>query len=219
MMKHFLLMITCTIIALALTACGQSGAALPNVEPEHPSATLNQPKMTGGRIESSETAVQTEDDTMVLVAYFSRTGNTELVAQEIQAQIGGELFEIVPEDPYPDEYNATVEHHRQEDAADARPAISSFVTDMDSYDVIFVGYPIWGGDMPHVVRTFLEQYDFSDKTVIPFCTHGGSGLSRSVQTLKMLCPNSSILEGFAISGNSAANSLNEVGEWLDGLEF
>ena len=155
----------------------------------------------------------------ILVSYFSRSGNTEKVAQEIEKQTGGTLFEIIPEEPYPDDYDETVERFRREREEDARPEVAGTVEDMDSYDIIFVGFPIWGGDIPYVVRTFLEQYDLDGKTVVPFCTHGGSRFGSSLGTLEGLCPDSEILEGYEVSGSLSGNVAEDVSDWLREIEI
>lgn len=167
--------------------------------------------------DNSSNADPEQEQSQILVACFSRSGNTEQVAREIEAQTGGTLFEIAPEEPYPDDYDATVERFRQERDADARPLLASSVENMEDYDVVFVGYPIWGGDMPHVVRTFLEEYGLRGKTVIPFCTHGGSGFSASIRTLEALCSDSTILGGYEIYGSDAGDCGDEIAVWLDEL--
>ncbi|MHB9291128.1 hypothetical protein Holit_00200 [Hollandina sp. SP2] len=150
----------------------------------------------------------------ILIAYFSRSGNTRLVAEEIKRQTGGSLFEIIPAEPYPQDFNKTVERWHRERDADERPPITTGVGNMNSYQIIFVGYPIWSGDVPAVVRTFLEQYDLSGKTIIPFCTHGGSGFGRSLDTLKRLCPGAVITRGFEVYGTRARNCRDDVTKWL-----
>ena len=149
----------------------------------------------------------------ILVAYFSRTGeeyglgtitkgNTAIVAEIIAAKVGGDLFEIRGEKNYPVSYEECKTVASREKASKARPP---FVGDVDvsQYDIIFVGYPIWYGDAPQIVYTFLERYNFGGKKIVPFCTHGGSGLSSTDQTISMTCPTAKILQGFAISGRTA----------------
>lgn len=172
---------------------------------------ITAPSNAGGR--------EVSEGQRILVSYFSRSGNTERVAQEIERQTDGTLFEIVPEEPYPDDYDETVERFRRERDEDARPEVAGTVEDMDSYDIVFVGFPIWGGDIPYVVRTFLEQYDLDGKTVVPFCTHGGSRFGSSLGTLEGLCPDSEILEGYEVSGSSAGNVEDEVSDWLRVIEI
>ena len=150
----------------------------------------------------------------ILIAYFSHTGNTENMANLIHASIGGDLFEIVTVDPYPEDYDACVAQARQEKADGYRPALSSEVTDMDSYDFVFFGYPCWFSTMPMACFTFLETYDLSGKTVIPFSSYGGTGWGESLDDIKSLCPNSTILEGLAVKRDGGANLSDKIEKWL-----
>lgn len=153
----------------------------------------------------------------ILVAYFSHSGNTQVIANQIYESVGGDIFEIVTVDPYPTNYNAVVNLAKQEQKNDYRPKPATKVENMDSYDVIFVGYPNWWATMPMALFTFLEEYNFSGKTIIPFCTHEGSGLGRSERDIKKLCPNSNVLGGLAIRGSSVYKAQNDVSEWLNKL--
>ena len=116
----------------------------------------------------------------MLIAYFSWSGNTEQMAQTIQAETGGDLFRIEPVMPYTDDYDTLLDIAQQEQADNARPELAAQVENWDSYDVIFVGYPNWNADLPMPMYTFFEDYDFSGKTIIPFVTHGGSGFSGTI---------------------------------------
>ncbi|SFR16592.1 flavodoxin [Desulfoscipio geothermicus] len=150
----------------------------------------------------------------ILVAYFSHSGNTQVIANQIYESVGGDIFKIVTVDPYPTNYNAVVNLAKQEQKNDYRPELATKVENMDSYDVIFVGYPNWWATMPMAVFTFLEEYDFAGKTIIPFCTHEGSALGRSVDDITKLCPQSTILDGLAIRGRNVTNAKKDVLEWL-----
>lgn len=188
--------------------------------------------------EESENAQQTEDSdansTTILVAYFSRTGenynvgyiekgNTHIVADMIAEQMGGDTFEISTITPYPDDYDECTDIARQEQSENARPELSASVENMEDYDTIFLGYPIWWSDMPMAVYTFLESYDFSGKTIIPFSTHEGSGLASTESSIAEICPDSEILEGLSIRGTVAQNSQDEaetaVTDWLEEIGF
>lgn len=212
-MKRFLVCCISFLLFFSLSACsGQSNTADESeTTPTESSLGENNP------VTSEEPTA--ESDQSVLVAYFSRSGNTETVAEFISEDIGGELFEIVPEEPYPDDYDATVERYQHERDEGIRPVLASSVENMDDYEVVFVGYPIWGSDIPPVVQTFLELYDFAGKTIVPFCTHGGSRFGRSLDTLAELCPEATILDGYEVSGSSAESCHDEVETWLDGLGF
>lgn len=150
----------------------------------------------------------------ILIAYFSHSGNTKVIANDIKATVGGDLFEIKTVEPYPTLYTAVVEQAGKEQKVDTRPKLLSAVENMDAYDTVFIGYPNWWATMPMGVFTFLESYDFSNKTILPFCTHEGSGLGRSVRDIQKLCPNSIFGEGLAIRGGSVHRAQNYVTVWL-----
>ncbi|MDR1553050.1 MAG: NAD(P)H-dependent oxidoreductase [Prevotellaceae bacterium] len=158
--------------------------------------------------------VQAQSNKKILIAYFSWSGNTREIAKNIQKQTGGDLFEMVVKNPYSTDYNECVKQAQNEQQTNARPAFTAEVKSMETYDVVFVGYPNWWGTMPMVLFTFLEKYDMNGKTVIPFCTHGNGRWGRSVDDLKKLCPNSTVLEGFAVNGSMAKNSEDDVSKWL-----
>jgi flavodoxin len=149
-----------------------------------------------------------------LVAYFSWGGNTREIAKQIQQQTGGDLFEIKTVKPYPTDYNECIDVAKKEQQVNARPALADTVKNFTAYDVIFVGYPNWWGTMPQALFTFLEAYDFSGKTIVPFCTHGGGIWGRSLNDLKKLRPDATVLEGLAISGNLVRRSKDDVVKWL-----
>lgn len=172
-------------------------------------------------------AMGKETQTTALIVYFSRTGYnypntyitigyTAVMAGYIQSLTSADMFEIVPVVPYPDSYNETTAIVREEQSTNARPAIKNTLADLANYDTIYIGFPIWYGDMPYIMRTFLETYDLSNKTIIPFSTHASSGLGNSVQTIKSYLPNNTILEGHAIAGSAINNesSKTSVETWL-----
>ena len=149
----------------------------------------------------------------ILVAYFSWSGTTKQVAEQIGRETGGTLFEIQPETPYPTEYQACLDAASKEVAAKARPAIRPQVEQMDSYDVVFIGFPIWWYNAPMIVDTFLESYDFAGKTVIPFCTSGGSPIGVAMDKIRLHCPNSTVLDGLT------ANRTADIPAWIQKLGF
>ena len=164
----------------------------------------------------------------MLVAYFSlageqygvgvvEEGNTSIIAHMIAEQAGADLFEIKPETPYPTTYQGLLDISQKERTDNARPEIDGTVEHMDDYDTIFICYPIWWGDMPMIVRSFLESYDLSGKTIIPFCTHGGSGLSDTESTIADMT-GGTMKDGLAIPGTTVQNdrdtARNEVTQWL-----
>lgn len=166
-----------------------------------------------------------------LIAYYSREGNnyvsgkivnlpignTKVVANMIQEMTGGDLFRINTVKSYPEDYTETTDVAKKEQDDNARPQLSSYVDNMDSYKLIFLGYPNWYGTMPMSVFTFLEKYDFSDKTIIPFCTHEGSGLGRSEKDIAKLCPKATLLKGLAIHGSRVSAAKIDVTNWLNKL--
>ena len=169
----------------------------------------------------------------ILVAFFSRTGenyavghieqgNTHIVAEMIASATGGTLFRIEPATPYPDDYRACTEVAQREKRSKARPALVGDIA-AEEYDVIFLGYPNWWGDLPMCVYTFLEQHDWQGKIVIPFCTHEGSGLSDTENRLQEACRGASVLNGLAVRGSVAQNerekAWKQVLEWLKQLKY
>lgn len=209
-MKKTISLLLTAAMALSLSACG--GAASFNAE----AAPTEAPAATEAPTEAP-VASETTGDSNTLVAYFSWSGNTETMANLIAEQTGGTLFEIAPATPYTDDYDALLDIAQQEQAEDARPALAASVENWDSYDVVFVGYPDWWSDAPMVIYSFLESYDWTGKTLVPFCTSGGSGFGRSLDRLPDSAPGATILEGLHVSGSSAADSGEEVAEWIAGL--
>ena len=154
-----------------------------------------------------------------LVVYFSHTGNTENVANFIHQAVGGDIVKLETEEQYTDNYNDLLDIAQEEKNENARPALSTKIDNIDEYDTIFLGYPIWWGDMPMAIYTFLDEYDLSGKTIAPFITHGGSGLSGTPENIKEEEPNATVTDGLAISGSSARNSESDVREWLSEIGF
>lgn len=174
----------------------------------------------------SETPVQEENGTKedadeeakALVVYFSATGNTKAVAETLAGLQDADLYEIVPEQPYTDEDLNYRDHDTratlEQNDPDARPAIQGSIPDFEQYEVVYVGYPIWWSDMPRILYTFFDTYDFSGRTIAPFCTSGGSGLSGTPETIAELEAGAVVLDGLHISGSSAGSAENSVSEWL-----
>jgi flavodoxin len=154
----------------------------------------------------------------ILVTCFSHTGNTREIAHQIQAETGGDFFEIVPVTPYPTDYNTVVEQAKRELNANYRPPLKATVADMAAYAVIFVGSPNWWSTVAPPVMTFLSSYDLSGKTIVPFITHEGSRLGKSVLEVKGLCPGATVLEGRSFTGHEVKKARNDVRQWLHQLE-
>ena len=154
-------------------------------------------------------------------AGYSEKGNTAILAETIAEATGGDLFAITTVIPYPDDYATMLQAAQDEIDTDARPELAGTVENMDDYDVIFIGYPIWHGRMPQAIYTFLESYDLTGKTVIPFNTHEGSGQSGTQQVIANALPGSTVMQGLAVRGKTAQEDPEQtqalVNEWLEGL--
>lgn len=231
MKKIFAAFMTCMLL-FGLTACSSNETT--NTEPVNPASgqttAPSEEADAGNSAASDSEAASSETDSgqdgaepedtgkRALVVYFSATGNTKAVAEIFAAAQGADLYEIVPEQPYTDEdlnYNdsttrATVEQNDE----NARPAISGGVENIADYDVIYVGFPIWWGDMPRILYTFFDSYDLSGKTIAPFATSGGSGISKAVQSIETLEPEATVTEGLLTSGSSAESDLTK---WLGSI--
>lgn len=157
---------------------------------------------------------QTTETGKTLIVYFSWSGNTRTVANIIHELTGCDMIEIEVEEPYSDVYNEVTARARQELDNNIFPTLRTQVENMDKYDILIVGTPIWSSRLEPPVRSFLASHDLSGKKILPFCTHGGSGTARSVDNIRDLCPNSEILQPLAIYGSHAGSSENEVRQWL-----
>lgn len=146
-------------------------------------------------------------------------GNTQIIAEYIADKTSGDLFEIrvAPEERYPLDGYQVLDIARDELVSAERPVLISRIEDMASYDVVYLGYPIWNGTMPMALFSFLEEYDFSGKTIIPFCTHDGSRAGRSVRDIEAECPGANVLEAFPVRYSAVQGARAEVEEWIDSL--
>lgn len=220
MKKAIVILLSLTMI-LGLTACGNSASKTKQPSTED---TFVESKADTESAETSTNMENTDNqdaqEHKILVAYFSATGTTKGVAEHIANGLNADIYEIVPEEAYTDadlNYNdnnsrTTIEMNDP----DARPAISGSVENMEQYDIIFVGYPIWWGEAPRIVSTFMESYDFSGKTIVPFCTSGGSGIGSSASNLERLTSGATWLDGRRLNGS---DSQDTVMEWVDSLDL
>ncbi|MCK9489779.1 MAG: flavodoxin [Xanthomonadales bacterium] len=149
-----------------------------------------------------------------LVAYFSRSGNTRVVAGLIHRTLGTDLFEIRPDSPYPEDYLETVEQARQERDRGVEPVLEAKVPDLAAYDTVYLGFPIWGETTPPVIRSFLSAHDLSGKTITPFVTHGGYGLGNSRSVLASHAPKAMLREGFSMQADQERQTMEKVTGWL-----
>ena len=216
MKKWFSLLLALTM-ALSLAACGAGNTSGP--QESQPGGAVSETPAPAEPDAAPETPEE-GDAPSTLVAYFSATGNTEGVAELLQTALDADLYEIVPEVAYTSEdlnYSSDdCRANREQNDPDARPAIDGSVENMDSYDVIFLGYPIWWAEAPKIISTFLESYDFTGKTIVPFCTSGSSGIGSSAEHLAGLAGSSTWLEGARFAPGA---SQEEVAAWVDGLEL
>src|SRR5690606_23382252 len=169
----------------------------------------------------------TIDPERTLIVYLSRTKNTQAVAEMIQKNVGGTLVALELETPYPEHYQTTVNQVAEENRTGFLPPLKTKIDSIQKYDVVFVGFPTWGMQLPPPMKSFLKQYDLSGKKVIPFNTNGGYGIGSSFQTVKELCPKSEVLDGFTVKGGSERDGIlfvmegdkevqvqSEVKKWL-----
>ena len=235
-------------MVIGLGGCGSTDNSIENTATQNSTIT-NEQSAEADKAEALTTgeAAKTEDQTVepepgieggdILVVYFSRTGeqytvgvidkgNTSIVAEMISEETGADLFEVIPEeDHYPMTYSELTDVAKQEQNDNARPAYVKDVPDLSQYSTIFIGAPVWWGDWPMIMYTFFEDNaeGLSGKTLIPFSTHEGSGLSGFDKKLSSACPDATVLDGLAIRGNDCQNDQDsvreDVSEWVTGLDY
>ena len=220
LLKRLLSVMLVGTAVFILAAC--SGANGEKEQPETQTEESTKTQEVEENTDAGETAdIEEGTDTAAgegtaLIAYFSWSGNTEAVAQEIQAQTGADLFEIVPAEPYTDDYNELLDIAQEEQSSDARPAIAESV-DLSGYDTVYLGFPNWWGDMPMILYTFLDEYDLSGKTIAPFNTSGGSGFSGSLDTIAEMETDAEITEGLSLGSSEAEDCADTVSGWLNSI--
>lgn len=234
-------MLAVVMIISIFTGCGSASV-------KNNQTTKNDSAEKSSDIDSSSNAVteavqNNTDSENILIAYFSVPenvdtdgidansgasivvknkdvlGNMQYMAMTIQEAIGGELFRIETTEKYPLEHETLVNQAKEEQNEEVRPELATHIENVEQYDMIFLGYPNWWGDMPQPLYTFLEEYDFSGKTIIPFNSHGGSGFSNTIEEIKKLQPNATVRDdGLSISRNDVADSEQEITDWAKGLQ-
>lgn len=234
MKQRIVLFVTTLLLAFVLAACGGQITSKTQVSQGEMADTVSLTKLetedNQTEPDAPEEKLEKPDVVKTLVAYFSRAGenygvgviekgNTEVIAEMIASEVGADTFRIQTVNAYPDNYDECTEVAKQEKDSAARPELASSVANFEDYDVIYLGYPIWYGDMPMAVYTFLESYDFAGKTILPFCTHAGSGLSSTVSSIQSTCSGATVLDGLAIAGTTVQNNRDAarglVETWLD----
>ena len=154
-----------------------------------------------------------------LIVYFSHTGNTRKIAEQIHGNIGGDLIEIETIDKYPEDHHELLEQARKEISAGYRPPLKTKIENIREYPVLFLGYPNWWSTIPTPVSAFLAEHDLSEKIIAPFCTHGTGGLARTLEAVIKMCPESRVLGALGISNNRVHESESEVSEWLSHINI
>lgn len=234
-MKKITAILLSALLVLSLAACGNSNQNTVENTPAETVAPATEPA------DSSAESTAEVGNGNILIAYFSVMeadgvdtvagasrvavngevlGNNEYIAQIIQRETGGDLFAIETVQEYPTTHDPLLEFAYNEKADNARPELATQIENLDSFDVIFLGYPNWNADLPMPLYTFLEEYDFSGKTIIPFTTHGGSGFSRTIQAISELQPGATVIsDGLSISRNSVSGAESDVVAWVNGLHL
>lgn len=226
------------VLILLLTACGGGGG-----EASPPSSAAQNQQQTETQVGGSEEDAPSSDPLSgkILIAYFTADENTEVdavtsasvvtvdgedkgrvraVADMIQEVTGGDLFSIQTSVQYPADGGELIDYASQEQSDDARPELTAHIENLDSYDAIFIGYPTWWYDMPQVLYSFFDEYDFTGKTIIPFNVHNGSRFSGTISTIQELEPGATVIEdGFTVSEQSVADAAGDVAAWLNQLEY
>lgn len=222
MFRKMLGLVLAAVMVFVLAACGQApakndGASAPSESIVSSEAPETQPSdFSTDETSAPADGEQTEPtDGKTLVVYFSWSGNTEEMASYIADHVGGDLLEIEPKTAYPADYNECGDVAKAERDENARPEIANLPDSVDAYDTILVGYPNWNADMPYIMYSFFESYDFSGKTIVPFVTHGGSGFSGTEGTIADLEPDATMLDGKDISRNRIEDAEQEIIDWID----
>ena len=235
-MKKAIVLLSAAVICTGLTACNAG-----NTEISQETVSQTETVVEEDTADANDTTAN-DSKSKILIAYFSLPenadlsgvdaiasasivldnekvlGNTEYMAYAIQEAVGGDLFRIETVQQYPIEHEPLVEMADEEQNSNARPELLNRVENMEQYETVFVGYPNWWWDMPMPIYTFLEEYDLSGKTIIPFSSHGGSGFSRTESTIAQMQPNASVSEnGLTVSRNDVADSYEDVFQWAENI--
>lgn len=247
-MKKVLTVILSVCTALTLTACNAGGSNSSENTGNSSVNTSSIPRQSEGSSpeqsnSESETPTQPNAENKILIAYFTWADNTKVedpssvdvdastsasvlapgnaakIASWIAARTGGDLFSIIVEEPYSSDYDQCLDRAADEKAANARPKLVSHVENIEQYDTVFLGFPNWWYTVPMAIHSFLEEYDFSGKTIVPFVTHGTGGLASTIQDIKADLPNSEVLEPIGVYRPEVDSSKPDVEAWLDSLGF
>ena len=241
MKKNKLLMVLVMVFVLSLTACGNSNQAdnsnTNDIADQRNS--LAEQKDFAAQEKKSEGTVQ--KDGKILVAYFAVAENSDVdavssasvsdvngetkgrmtaLAEMIQEKTGGELFSVKTSVKYPGDIGKLIDYAQEEQDKDARPELTSHIDNLDDYSVIFVGFPTWWYDLPQILYSFFDEYDFSGKTIIPFNSHNGSQFSGTIETIQELEPDATVItDGFTVHESDVPGAKSDIDEWLSGLGY
>lgn len=234
-MKRMMALAMALVLAVSLAACGNTE----NRDSQAASQNSNQTQETGNSGNGSNNAAGSGG--RVLVAYFAVAENSEVdavasasvvtidgeamgvtaaLANMIADETGGELFSIQTSVDYPADINDVIDYAAEEQDSNARPELTTHIENLEDYDTIFVGYPNWWYDMPMVLYSFFDEYDFSGKTIIPFNSHNGSRFSDTIHTIQELEPDATVVtDGFTVHYSDAVNAQGDISQWLDGCSM
>lgn len=247
--KRYAAILLTAAMAVSMSACGAAEDSSSGQSASQTDAAAEQNETDTGADSSSADAstdgsadgTQSTGGSNILIAYFTAAENSgvdaeasatysdvdgeakgrmQALAEMIQAETGGDLFSIRTEETYPADGGELIDYAADEQDEDARPALTSHIENLDSYDTIFIGYPNWWADMPQPLYTFFEEYDFSGKTIIPFNSHNGSRFSNTIETIAELEPDAEVIEdGFTVNERNVPDAAGDIADWLDGLGY
>lgn len=222
-MKKAIVTILSILMSLSLAACSsnESTSKSKSVGKIQSQGKVGQHKILIAYFTMPETdGVDTVASASRVVVDGKVFGNTQFIAKNIQSSIGGDLFAIETVQKYPGSHDPLLKFAYNEKSENARPELSKQIENVDDYDVIFIGNPIWNADLPMPLYTFLEKYDLRGKTIVPFGTNGGSGFADTIKTIEKLQPNATVVkDGFTVSRNSVARAENDVRDWAKDLNL
>ena len=248
--KRYAAILLTAALAVSMSACGAAEDSSSGQSASQTDAAAEKNETDTGADSSSADAsadgsaadgTQSTGGSNILIAYFTAAENSgvdaeasasysdvdgeakgrmQALAEMIQAETGGDLFSIRTEETYPADGGELIDYAADEQDEDARPALTSHIENLDSYDTIFIGYPNWWADMPQPLYTFFEEYDFSGKTIIPFNSHNGSRFSNTIETIAALEPDAEVIEdGFTVNERNVPDAAGDIADWLDGLGY
>lgn len=242
-MKRWIALLLATVVFLTAAGCCGKAEQAPSAIPASSTADANQPEMVSSLSAVPETVPKSETP-RILIAYFTwadntvvedpstvdvdastsasvlAPGNAAKIAAWIQEEVGGDLFSIVVSEPYSSNYDECLDRAADEKADNARPELSAHVSNMEDYDIVFLGFPNWWYTLPMPILSFVEEYDFSGKIMVPFCTHGTGGLASTIQDLTAALPSDvTILDPIGVYRPEVDSSRPAVQEWVAGLNL